>query len=68
MYKAYKIRIYPNKQQEAQILLTFGQTRFVWNQMLAMQLERYKNGGKFVNAFGMNYLLKLLKKEYPWLN
>ena len=67
MYKAYKIRIYPNKQQEAQILLTFGQTRFVWNQMLAMQLERYKNGGKFVNAFGMNYLLTQLKKEYSWL-
>ena len=68
MYKAYKIRIYPNKQQEAQILLTFGQTRFVWNKMLAMQLERYKNGGKFVNNFGMTYLLKPLKNEYPWLN
>ena len=68
MYKAYKIRIYPNKQQEAQILLTFGQTRFVWNQMLAMQLERYKNGGKFVNTFGMNKLLTQLKKEYTWLN
>ena len=68
MYKAYKIRIYPSKQQEAQILLTFGHTRFVWNQMLAMQLERYKNGGKFVNAIGMNYLLKALKKEYPWLS
>lgn len=67
MYKAYKIRIYPNKQQEAQILLTFGQTRFVWNKMLTMQLERYKNGGKFVNAFGMNRLLTQLKKEYPWL-
>lgn len=35
--------------------------------MLAMQLERYKNGGKFVNAFGMNYLLTQLKKEHPWL-
>ncbi|AYH91985.1 transposase [Lactobacillus phage Iacchus] len=67
MYKAYKIRIYPNRQQETQILLTFGHTRFVWNQMLAMQLERYKNGGKFVNAFGMNYLLTQLKKEYSWL-
>ncbi|AYH91991.1 transposase [Lactobacillus phage Iacchus] len=67
MYKAYKIRIYPNKQQEAQILLTFGQTRFVWNKMLDMQLERYRNGGKFVNAFSMDYLLKPLKKEYPWL-
>ena len=67
MYKAYKIRIYPNKQQEKQILLTFGHTRFVWNQMLSMQLERYKNGGKFVNAIGMNYLLKQLKEECPWL-
>ena len=67
MYKAYKIRIYPNKQQETQILITFGQARFVWNQMLAMQIERYKNGGKFINAFGMNYLLKQLKKEHPWL-
>jgi len=67
MYKAYKIRIYPDRQQEAQILLTFGQTRFVWNQMLAMQLERYKNGGKFVNTFDMNRLLTHLKKEYPWL-
>jgi len=36
--------------------------------MLAMQLERYKNGGKFVNAFGMTYLLKQLKEEYPWLS
>ena len=67
MYKAYNVRIYPNKQQEAQILLTFGQTRFVWNQMLAMQIERYKNGGKFVNAFGMDRLLTQLKKEYTWL-
>ena len=68
MYKAYKIRIYPNKQQEAQIMLTFSHTRFVWNQMLAMQLERYKNGGKFVSNFGMNRLLPQLKSEYPWLS
>lgn len=67
MYKAYNIRIYPKKQQEVQILLTFGQTRFVWNRMLAMQIERYKNGGKFVNYFCMTKLLTQLKKEYPWL-
>ena len=67
MYKAYNVRIYPNKQQEAQIMLTFSHTRFVWNQMLAMQLERYKNGGKFVSNFGMNRLLPQLKSEYPWL-
>jgi len=67
IYKAYKIRIYPNEQQEAQILLTFGHTRFVWNQMLAMQTERYKNGSELVSSFAMNTLVRELKIEYPWL-
>ena len=37
--------------------------------MLNMQIERRKNNpeAKFVNAFGMNNLLKQLKVEYPWL-
>ena len=67
MYKAYNIRIYPNKQQESQILVTFGQTRFVWNQMLAMQLERNKSNASFVSSFGMNTIVKELKIENPWL-
>lgn len=44
-----------------------GNSRFVYNQMLAMQSERYNNGGKYVNTFGMNNLLPLLKKQYPFL-
>ena len=67
MYKAYNIRIYPSKQQESQILVTFGQTRFVWNQMLAMQLERNKSNASFVSSFGMNTIIKELKIENPWL-
>ena len=67
MYKAYNIRIYPSKQQESQILVTFGQTRFVWNQMLAMQLERNKSNASFVSSFGMNTIVKELKIENPWL-
>ena len=39
----------------------------MWNQLLNMQIERYHNGGKFVSAFGMNYLIKCLKQEYPFL-
>ena len=65
--KAYSIRIYSNKEQEQQILNNFGACRWLYNQMLEMQIKRYENGGKFVNEFGMNYLLPLLKKEYPWL-
>jgi len=32
-----------------------------------MQIERYNNGGSYVNEFGMNYLIKCLKQEYPFL-
>ena len=67
--KAVKMRIYPNSAQRNQLWKTFGCVRFVWNQMLNMQIERRKNNpeAKFVNAFGMNNLLKQLKVENPWL-
>lgn len=65
--KAYKARIYPNKKQCDQFNRNFGCVRFVWNQMLGMQQERFKNGGKFVKGYAMNNLLPTLKKEYEWL-
>ena len=67
--KAVKIRIYPNVSQSIQLAQTFGCVRFVWNQMLDMQIERRKNNpeAKYINGFGMNNLLKRLKQEHPWL-
>ncbi|MCC4439090.1 helix-turn-helix domain-containing protein, partial [Limosilactobacillus reuteri subsp. suis] len=41
--KAVKMRIYPNSAQRNQLWQTFGCVRFVWNQMLNMQIERRKN-------------------------
>jgi len=65
--KAIKTRIYPTAQQQEKITANFGYCRFVWNQLLDMQKQRYANGGSYVNEFGMNYLIKCLKKEYPFL-
>ncbi|AJA81462.1 RNA-guided endonuclease TnpB family protein [Levilactobacillus brevis] len=65
--RAIKTRIYPNLMQRAKIISSFGCCRFVWNQLLNMQIERYNNGGSYVNEFGMNYLIKCLKQEYPFL-
>ena len=65
--KGIKLRIYPNREQQYRIVNTFGCCRFVWNQLLDMQIERYNNGGKFVSEFGMNHLIVQLKKEYPFL-
>ena len=41
--KAVKMRIYPNSEQRDRLMQTFGCARFVWNQMLNMQIERRKN-------------------------
>lgn len=43
MEKAYKFRIYPNKQQEELINKTFGCCRFVYNRYLAKRIELYEN-------------------------
>ena len=67
--KGVKLRLYPNKSQQRQLWQMFGNDRKVWNLMLAMAKERYQNNpsSRFVNEYGMNYLLKRLKEEYPYL-
>ncbi|GAY72026.1 RNA-guided endonuclease TnpB family protein [Lentilactobacillus kosonis] len=65
--RAIKTRIYPNLDQQDKIIANFGYCRFVWNQLLDMQIKRRENGGSYLNEFGMNYLIKQLKQEYPFL-
>ena len=69
MLKGIKLRLYPNAKQCDQLLQMFGNNRFIWNTMLDMAKARYKNNpsSKFVNEYGMNYLVKQLKVEYPFL-
>ena len=69
MIKGIKLRLYPNKAQQNQLLQMFGNNRFVWNQMLSMAKARYKNNpsSRFLTGFDMNNLLPRLKQEYPFL-
>ena len=69
MLKGIKLKLYPNHTQQEQLDLMFGNDRFVWNQMLAMMNERYENNKQlpFLGKFKLNYLLKPLKLEYPFL-
>lgn len=41
--RAIVYRLYPNKKQAELFQKTFGCVRFVYNQMLSVQEERYKN-------------------------
>lgn len=69
MIKGIKLRLYPNTKQQDQLTQMFGNNRFIWNIMLDMAKERYKNNpnSQFVGKYGMDALLKPLKHEYPFL-
>jgi len=68
MLKAYKFRLYPNKEQEEQIQKTFGCCRFVYNQTLAYRKEKYETNKEPMNKTSCNnYCNQVLKKEYNWL-
>lgn len=68
IYKSYKYRIYPNKQQQELIAKTFGCCRFVYNQVLEWKINSYELCG--INRSWIdcnNYCNQVLKKEYKWL-
>ena len=62
MLKAYRFRLYPNKEQQEYFAKCFGCTRFIYNQMLADKIEHYKKTGEMLSNTPAQY-----KKEYPWL-
>jgi putative transposase len=60
--KAYRFRLYPNKEQAVLLAKTFGCCRFIYNQMLSDKIEEYKKSGKMKKNTPAMY-----KKQYPWL-
>lgn len=65
--KAYKFRIYPNKEQKILINKTFGCSRFVFNHFLAKWDNTYKETGKGLTYNSCSAQLTQLKKELTWL-
>ena len=62
MLKAYKYRLYPNKEQEIYFAKCFGCTRFIYNRMLSDKIEYYRKTKQKLNNTPAQY-----KKEFPWL-
>jgi putative transposase len=60
--KAYKFRIYPNKEQQVFLNKNFGCARFIWNRILDDNQKNYEKGNKFkINS------PKVYKEEFEWL-
>jgi putative transposase len=68
MYLAYKLRIYPNTEQQLALAKSFGCCRWYWNYSLSLCQETYKSTGKGLSRGAIQGLLPNLKKEYPWLS
>lgn len=60
--KAYKVRLYPNEDQQIFFAKSFGCSRFIWNKMLADKIEHYKTTKTTLNNTPAQY-----KKEFEWL-
>lgn len=62
MNRAYKFRIYPNKEQRVMFAKTFGCVRFIYNRMLADKIAHYKQTGQTLQTTPAQY-----KTEFEWL-
>lgn len=60
--RAYKYRMYPNKEQQEYFAKCFGCVRFVYNKMLEDKIKHYKETGKMLKNTPKRY-----KDQYPWL-
>jgi putative transposase len=67
MFKSYKYRIYPTKQQEILINKHIGACRFVYNLALETKLMAYTGNKINISCFDLTHQLLDLKKEYIWL-
>ena len=62
MLKAYKFRLYPNKEQQEYFAKCFGCVRFIYNKMLEDKINYYKETGQMLHNTPAQY-----KKQFLFL-
>ena len=65
--KSFKVRIYPNQEQQILINKTFGYVRYVYNFMLNLKQKLYKNFNISLSCNDTSKILTELKKYKVWL-
>jgi putative transposase len=67
MLKAYRYRLYPDKNQTVLINKHIGSCRFVYNHGLEVKEFSYLMEGRIVSCFELINHLKEFKAMFPWL-
>ena len=65
--KGYQFRLYPNRDQQEQIIKTLGCGRYIYNRFLDIRSKAYEESKKSLSYSETSRLLTELKKELPWL-
>ena len=67
IFKAYKFRLYPTKEQEILINKNIGSSRYVYNYFLNRKDEYYRESKNNLSLKDMKHELVELKYKLPWL-
>lgn len=62
LLRAYKYRIYPNREQREYFAKCFGCSRFIYNKILSDKIDHYKETGEMLKNTPAQY-----KEAYEWL-
>lgn len=65
--KAYKCRLYPNREQEVLINKTFGCCRRVYNLALELKKAAWEDERKNLSSYDLMKMLPRWKRVLPWL-
>ena len=67
IYKGFKFRLVPTKEQESILSQQVGNARFLWNKLLESNLQTYKETQKFQFSYDMIMGLPKLKDKFEFL-
>ena len=67
MNKSFKVRIYPNKEQQVLLEKTFGASRFVYNHFLKLKQYLYQEFKIKITYNHTSKMLTELKRQKQWL-
>jgi putative transposase len=67
MIRAYKIRLYPNKEQESLLWKHVNGARYAYNWALATVMENFQNGNKHIGGYELKKLMTIHKDNNEWL-
>ena len=67
MFKSYRFRLVPNKEQAELLNKWEGHTRWLWNRFLDLNQKEYASNKKFIWRYDLINLIPELKKQNEWL-